>query len=343
MSGILNGTPVTLINIYGPNFDDPSFFQTVLNRIPEVGDTNIILGGDFNCIIDVSVDKLSQKTPVNSKSSEALKNIMHNLNLIDIWRLRNPDTRAYSFFSPVHNSYSWIDFMLLDSNLIPNVVSSHYHNILISDHAPLSLDIRFKHRKDAQSWRFDNTILKDKSFLKFMSEKLPEIIATNDTGDVDDSTLWEAIKAVLRGNIISFMANRKKQSEKRLAELDESITELENSYQVSPDHNTLKSITSQRQEYNTILSSQVNKQLNRIKQLQFEIGDKPQKLLARQLRHIQASRAIHRVRSSSGTILTDPKEINTHFREFYSKLDKSNGDHDIDRIKSFLSQLNIHN
>lgn len=44
-----------------------------------------------------------------------------------------------------------------------------------------------------------------------MSERLPEIIATNDTGDVDDSTLWEAIKAVLRGNIISYMANKKKQ------------------------------------------------------------------------------------------------------------------------------------
>lgn len=30
---------------------------------------------------------------------------------------------------------------------------------------------------------------KVKSFLKYMSDRLPEIIATNDTGDVDDSTL----------------------------------------------------------------------------------------------------------------------------------------------------------
>lgn len=75
--------------------------------------------------------------------------------------------------------------------------------------------------------------------------------------------------------------------------------------------------------------------------MQFEIGDKPQKLLARQLRHIQASQTIHRIRSGSGTILTDPKEINTHFMEFYSNLYKSNGNHDTDRIKSFLSQLNL--
>lgn len=115
--------------------------------------------------------------------------------------------------------------------------------------------------------------------------------------------------------------------------MDESINVLENSYRASSDPNTLNSIISLRQEYNTILSSQVNKQLSRIKQMQFEIGDKPQKLLARQLRYIQASQAIHRIRSGSGTILTDPKEIITHFTEFYSKLYKSNGNHDTDRIK----------
>lgn len=91
--------------------------------------------------------------------------------------------------------------MLLDSKLIPNAL--------------VSLDIRFKDRWSAHKWRFDNTILKYKSFLKFMSERLPEIIASNDTGDVDDSTLWEAIKAVLRGSIISYMANREKNSQKK--------------------------------------------------------------------------------------------------------------------------------
>ena len=36
VSGTINCVPVTLINVYGPNFDDPAFFQKVLRRIPEV-------------------------------------------------------------------------------------------------------------------------------------------------------------------------------------------------------------------------------------------------------------------------------------------------------------------
>lgn len=68
-----------------------------------------------------------------------------------------------------------------------------------------------------------------------MSDRLPDIIATNDTGDVDDSVLWESIKAVLRGSIISYVAGRRKQIEKRLVELDECVSQLERSYRASGD------------------------------------------------------------------------------------------------------------
>ena len=95
--------------------------------------------------------------------------------------------QEHSFFPPEHNSYSRINFMLLDSKLVKNVVTLHY--ILISDHATVYLDIRFNHRKCACIWRFDNTILKDKSFLKHMSDMLPDIMATNDAGEISDSIL----------------------------------------------------------------------------------------------------------------------------------------------------------
>ncbi|KAA8589211.1 hypothetical protein FQN60_012576, partial [Etheostoma spectabile] len=229
------------------------------------------MGGDFNCVLDTSLDKQTSRSTTNSNSSDKIKNAMQDLALVDIWRLLNPNTRADSFFSPVHNSYSRIDFMLLDSKLVSSVVTTQYHNILIRDHAPVSLDIRFNSHRD-------------KSFLDCMSVRLTDIIATNDMEDVDDSVL---------------------------------------------------------DEYNTILSAQVCKQLNLIKQKQFEIVDKPQKLLAWQLRKAQASRAILRIKSDTGIILTEPKEINERFKEFYSKLYKSNCNHDADVIRSFLSGLDL--
>lgn len=74
---------------------------------------------------------------------------------------------------------------------------------------------------------------------------------------------------------VSYVAGKRKQTEKRLGELDESVSQLECLYKASADPDTLHSIVSQRDEYITILSTQVSKQMNRIKQMQFEIGEKP--------------------------------------------------------------------
>lgn len=40
ITGELNSTPVTLVNDYGPNFDDPVFFQNLFNTVSSLPDTN---------------------------------------------------------------------------------------------------------------------------------------------------------------------------------------------------------------------------------------------------------------------------------------------------------------
>uniref|UniRef100_A0A8C9XSY8 exodeoxyribonuclease III n=1 Tax=Sander lucioperca TaxID=283035 RepID=A0A8C9XSY8_SANLU len=85
VKGELNSVPVTLINIYGPNFDDPIFFQNLFNTISNMSNTNIILGGDFNCVLDPVLDR--QHSQINtSRSSIALNNLIQSYNLVDIWR-----------------------------------------------------------------------------------------------------------------------------------------------------------------------------------------------------------------------------------------------------------------
>lgn len=38
--GEFHSIPVTLLNVYGPNYDDPEFFKKVLNLIPDISNTN---------------------------------------------------------------------------------------------------------------------------------------------------------------------------------------------------------------------------------------------------------------------------------------------------------------
>lgn len=87
------------------------------------------------------------------------------------------------------------------------------------------------------------------------------------------------------------------------------ITNLESEYRSTSCETTLKKIVALRSEYNSILSKNVSRQLMYIRQRQFEIGDRPQKLLARQLKHSQATCAIHKIKSNNGKITVDPQKI----------------------------------
>ena len=46
---IIFGKRITLVNLYGPNKDNPDFFKVILNKI-KCSDSFTIMGGDFNLI-----------------------------------------------------------------------------------------------------------------------------------------------------------------------------------------------------------------------------------------------------------------------------------------------------
>jgi len=48
---------ITLVNIYAPNDDNPAFFKKVLSHLLSFDCEGIVLGGDFNLVLDVQKDK----------------------------------------------------------------------------------------------------------------------------------------------------------------------------------------------------------------------------------------------------------------------------------------------
>ncbi len=77
----------------------------------------------------------------------------------------------------------------------------------------------------------------------------------NDTGEVSDSTLWESLKAVLRGCIIAYESSLKKQRKERLSIIEACLNQLEHLHADSVDPDVLKEIAALKLEYNSIISN----------------------------------------------------------------------------------------
>ena len=95
LRGSVQEQPFVFVNIYAPNktSEQCTFFQEIQTELCSLNieaDFDIIIGGDCNVILDPEFDGLRGK-PKLKESVKIIEQIRLSSDLIDIWRVRNPD------------------------------------------------------------------------------------------------------------------------------------------------------------------------------------------------------------------------------------------------------------
>uniref|UniRef100_A0A0F8AB07 Retrovirus-related Pol polyprotein LINE-1 n=1 Tax=Larimichthys crocea TaxID=215358 RepID=A0A0F8AB07_LARCR len=181
---------------------------------------------------------------------------------------------------------------------------------------PLSKTFQTTHTQ----WKLSYFLLNNSRFKTINQEEIVNFFQANDTPDVTRSTLWEACKAYLRGQAISFASRQKKAAVERTVWVSEQLVSVNTKYAAAPTPSLYEQCLKLQAEFDLLSTSKVETKLLKTKQRYFEMGDKPGKLLAHQARTAALSRPIPRIRSPSGSVVTDPKLINDAFFNFCSDL-----------------------
>lgn len=218
---------ITILNLYAPNEEDPGFFKEIATLLAENAKGIIIVGGDFNCVVNQRIDKQPPVLGPQTRKAKALCNMIEELGLTDIWRLQHPRDMDFTFFSKVHKSYSRIDLFCVSKQDAHKVTDCHIEPTTISDHGPVVMSIKLEEEKYYRYWRLNVSLLNNPEVVQSIREELNNYLEHNDNGEVSVSTVWEAAKAVLRGKIIALSSRLKKEREKKQLDLETCIRELE--------------------------------------------------------------------------------------------------------------------
>lgn len=340
ITGLLFQTPVLLVNVYAPHFDNPNFANNLLNSLPNLNTHLLIFGGDLNCAIDPLLDRSNPRNISPSAMSKTFSDFMKRNGYIDPWRCHNPNNKEFSFFSHVHHSYSRIDYFFIDSNLLPNVSSSEYQSIIISDHAPVTLDLSMPSHGDARPpWKLNPLLMSDNAFCDYIASSIDTFLFFNKTETTSHSLIWETMKAYLRGQIISYSAKIDKEQKAQKNRLTNSIRDLDRRYATNPRPELYKERMSAQTEFNLLTSKHEERMLQQSRGNYYEYGEKASRLLAHQLKQQTASRLISQIKDNSNNLLTSPTEINATFELFYSTLYKSHSPTNSNNMKQFFDKL----
>uniref|UniRef100_A0A3B3HAI8 Reverse transcriptase domain-containing protein n=1 Tax=Oryzias latipes TaxID=8090 RepID=A0A3B3HAI8_ORYLA len=332
-----------LANVYAPNVDDPKFFHSFFSALSEHTDKSLIIAGDLKMCLDPEMDRLNNTGNLRIwQSTNTVKQYMEDFGLCDVWRLFHPTKRTYTFFSTVHQSYSRLDYFLVNSSLLSIATEAQIHPITISDHAPVSLTLKNKTSPPSlRSWRFNTSLLRDPNFIDFLAKEWSSYLQNNDHPGISSCLLWEAGKAVMRGKIIAFSSHKKRKENSKLVDLEQKIRLLEETYSNSPDEQTLQQIRKVRIELNEITNQRTQFLLQRLRLERFDHSNKSGKYLANQLKINKEKTTISSVIDLTGNATHDPAAINSVFKNFYQSLYSSQINPSDNDINSFLNSIDL--
>ena len=127
---------IKLTNIYGPNEDELLVFNKLDDYLIKNTDINVIIGGDFNTILDIDIDRKNGLINTHKNIRSKLKQIIDANNLIDIWRAQHPNKQQFTWHSNTRPIiFSRLDYLLISETLVNFINNSAIKAGYNTDHS----------------------------------------------------------------------------------------------------------------------------------------------------------------------------------------------------------------
>ena len=135
------------------------------------------------------------------------------LDLIDIWRTKNPETKSYTWSQNLPMIFCRLDYWLISNGLQDCIKSTNIIPAINTDHAAIDLvltDIG-KQAKGPGFWKFKCSLLNDDNYISELNCNVPKWRTDGVNELSDNRAVWDWIKYNIRVHAISYSKNKAKQ------------------------------------------------------------------------------------------------------------------------------------
>ena len=312
--------PFLLVNVYAPNTTTKQslFFQTLSELIYDEryneSDYKTILGGDLNVTMDPDLD-CSGGNPVSKDSVKCVEDIMLNYDLVDIWRIRNPNSKKFSWRQKNPIVQRRLDYWLISDLLQDDVVKVDIVTAIRTDHHAITLEID----SGPSFWKFNNSLLDDDLFVERLRENFPKWI--DEINFCDDSRIkWDWMKYKIRGESISYSKLKAKEKRNKIQTIENRLKMCEEKIAESPTQENLANLESAKTEYEKEYDYIVRGSIIRSRATWFEQGERNNKYFLNLENRNKKKSCIRKLIRANGEETTVPDTIMTEIHSFYSEL-----------------------
>ena len=161
----------------------------------------------------------------------------------------------YTFVSSAHGTFCRIDHILGHKSALNKYKKIEIKLCVFSDHNAMKLKISHKKKKIGKvtnTWRLKNSLLKNEWANQEAKEEIKKYMEVNENDNTTALNLWDAAKAVIKGNYIAIQAFLKKEERSQIHNLTLRLKEVEKEQQIKPKTSRRQEIIKIREEINAI-------------------------------------------------------------------------------------------
>ena len=295
--------------------------ENIENWLADYVDRNIIIGGDFNVCLDPSIDKDGGTLIKKSRYAERLQSLQNELNLGDIWRIFNPDTRRYSWRSYTRNGFvqTRLDFWLISVHMMYDVHKTDIKPSIKSDHSLINItfNISGTQKRGRGFWKFNTSLLKDSDYISRINECLKQ--CSTKYKDISDKNLvWDTVKCEIRSETISYSTYKAKHNRQLESDLAQRLHELETN--MSENHTVIQEYYDLKQQYENIQAEKERGAMIRSRAIFVENNEKCSKYFLGLEKRNYNVKHIKKLLTDNNKIILNPREILSEQQKFYQEL-----------------------
>ena len=343
----IQDTPFLLVNIYAPNTTNEqiTYFEALRKQIEDIennADHKILMGGDYNIVLDTTLDS-SGGNPIRRNSVPVVENIMLENDLVDIWRIRNPAIKRFTWRQKSPIIQRRLDYWIVSDSLQDEVKKVEISTAIKTDHSAIVLKINTLNEqpRGPSFWKFNNSLLENENYVDMITENIPvwykEI---EDVGDV--RVKWDWLKYKIRYHTIKYGKQQARKRREKIRNLEKQLEIEEKVLADSPTTENLEKLENTKIEYEKTYDYIVKGSVIRSRATWYEKGEKNNKYFLNLENSKKKKSCIRKLILQDGIETTSPKTIMEEIKSFYSKLYSDDSSNAINELTCpFLNCPNV--
>jgi hypothetical protein len=253
---------------------------------------------------------------------------METHNLTDIWRIKNPTTRKYTWISNTTPKIMCrLDFILKSDSLQGYYEDTDIVPGYLTDHSCTTMKLKIHDNPRGRGfWKYNKTLNQDAQLKEDLKKTVEETIKENQ--EANDSILWDLLKCKLRGacirRAVTINRAKKNRQETLTIHLAAKESKIQQEIMKNSEQSIITELERERNNIQTELDDLITERTRgaalRSRTEWYEEGNKASKLFLNLEKSKGNSKTIKKLRKKTGEITTNKDEILDTETKFYKEL-----------------------